>query len=329
MYRTRLFIMYLTCLALLFTSDPARATAEEKSNIVLYTALTATTPQIPLWATINEGWPENGSVSVEYWKTLDDLRGTILAGKGDIWVGHLEGFAQAALRGAPVQLVAVTGWKKFYFIGPKTSTAHDITSLAAELGQMDQPLAVAPQDSPGLAILENIKQRGGPSFAIAAMQPQQLMLEMLRGTRQFALLPEPLVSTILAKKPELQILTSLEEEFSLLYGGLTRMPLVGIAVNTKFAENEPETVQKFVSAMQRHAALLFADPEAAIGVLPEDVKNSVGEDIIRNSFSRDMILVVPASDAKEEISSFLRMVLPKTDPTKIDTLIDGPFLFRR
>lgn len=310
----------------------AKAGETENHRRVLYTALTATTPQIPLWAAINSGGaggPERGGLAVEYWKTLDDLRGIMLAGKGDIWVGHLEGFAQAALRGAPVTLVAVTGWKKFYFVGPKAHPATDMEHLAEELRQAGHPLAVAPQDSPALAILENVRQRGGPGFAIAAMQPQQLMLEMLRGSRRYALLPEPLVSALLAKRPELHVAAGLEEEYSRLYGGQARMPLVGVAVNTHFAEREPKTVGGLLAAMQDQAARLADDPEEAIAALPENVRKSVGEDIIRASLLRDLILVIPAVNAKEEISVFLRMVLPKTDPAGLDALLEGPFLFRR
>lgn len=342
----RTFLRFLPCLIALLLWLPATAKAGETQNggRVLYTALTATTPQIPLWAAVNEGWPGgtnkpdradtvggtgHGGLTVEYWKTLDDLRGIMLAGKGDIWVGHLEGFAQAALRGAPVTLVAVTGWKKFSFVGPKASPATGMDTLAAELRQTGEPLAIAPQDSPALAVLENVKQRGGPSFAIAAMQPQQLMLEMLRGTRNHALLPEPLVSTLLAKRPDLHAAFGLEEEYSRLYGGQARVPWVGIAVNSRFAESEPETVGKLLTAMQAHAARLAATPEDAIAALPENVRKSVGEDAIRASLPRDMILALPATSVQEEIAAFLRMVLPQTTPARLDALLDGPFLFRR
>ena len=327
----RMFPRILTCLTVLLLCLPAFAKAGETlpGERVLYTAVTATTPQIPLWAAINAGWPGHSALTVEYWKTLDDLRGVMLAGKGDIWVGHLEGFAQAALRGAPVTLLAVTGWKKFYFLGPKTSPATDMETLAAELRQANLPLALAPQDSPALAILENIKQRGGPNFAIAAMQPQQLMLETLRGARRYALLPEPLVSTLLAKQPQIRIVAGLEEEYARLHGGQARMPLVGVAVNTHFAEREPETVRRLLTAMQDQAVRLAASPEAAIAALPKTVRNSVGEETIRTSLPRDLICAVPATDAKEEIAAFLRMVLPQTDPARLDSLLEGPFLFGR
>ena len=321
-----LLLALFVCLILPFPAARAASRDYGKNGLVLYTALTATTPQIPLWAAIHDGWPGSGEISVEYWKTLDDLRGVMLAGKGDIWVGNLEGFAQAALRGAPVRLVAVTGWKKFSFITPRASPAADMEAIAAELRRAGTPLAVAPQDSPAIAILEAVKKRGGPSFNIAAMQPQQLLLEMLRGTRGYALLPEPFASSLLVKRPQLHAPAGLEEEYARLYGGPTRMPLGGIAVNARFAEREPEKVRELAKAMQYHAALLEEDTEAAIAVLPLSVRKSLGDDILRTSLSRDMILAIPVAEAKNEIVTFLRMILPRTDSAKLDALVEGPFL---
>lgn len=324
---SRLGITFCMLAVLACFPAPAFATDKTDNDLVLYTALTATTPQIPLWAAIGDGWPGNGAVRVRYWKTLDDLRGAMLAGKGDIWVGDLEGFAQAALRGAPVRLVAVTGWKKFYCVIPKTATADSLESLAAILRAEGEPLALAPRDSPALAILEAVKKRGGPSFAVVAMQPQQLMLEMLRGARRYALLPEPFVSSVLAKQPALHAAISLEEEFSRLYGGPARLPLVGVAVHARLAEARPEIVRELASAMQRHAARLANAPEAALAALPEKIRENPGDDVIRASLPRDMIHAVPAAEAREEIAEFLRMILPDADPEKLAALLRGPFLF--
>jgi NitT/TauT family transport system substrate-binding protein len=86
--------------------------------VLVYSATGATTAALPLLGALEKGWP-GGAVVVEEWKNLDDLRGLVLSGKGDVWAGHLEAFGRAAARGAGVRLVAVTAWKKFYFVsGP-------------------------------------------------------------------------------------------------------------------------------------------------------------------------------------------------------------------
>jgi NitT/TauT family transport system substrate-binding protein len=298
-----------------FSSLAADAAETRKKELTLYTAVTATTPQIPLQAAVREGWPEGYSLKTEYWKNLDDLRGIMLAGKGDIWIGHLEGFAQAAKRGAPVTLIAVTGWKKFYFVASSDlrlpeSASSPVVGLAEALRQTGQALAVAPQDSPALGILEAAAQLGGPSFSIAAMPPQQLMLEMLRGARSCALLPEPLLSGLLAKKSGLRVVASLEEEAARLFGGPNRLPWVGIAVHSRLIEENPRLVADLVERMQRAATRLADDPEAGAAVLPSEVARAVGGDVLAASMERDLVMVVPAARARDEIVRFLRMVAP-------------------
>ncbi|MDR2800271.1 MAG: hypothetical protein LBB52_03280 [Desulfovibrio sp.] len=323
----RPFFRPLLCAVLLFAlAGPAGAAGKDRPLLV-YTAITATTPQIPLWAALAELGPEK--VSVEYWKTPDDLRGVILAGRGDIWVGHLEGFAQAALRKAPVTLVAVTGWKKFRFIAPKDSPARDLASLSLELREKGEALHSAPQGSPALAVLEEMRKRGGPSFTTVSSQPRQLILEMLRGAVRYALLPEPLVSVLLAKQPALKVVAGLEEEFSGLYGGPRRLPLAGIAVNTRLAEENPEFVRRLEQDMEAQAARLAGDFSAAAEVLPQAVKENLGMDVILASLAGDLILAAPAAGVKEEIAAFLGMALSGDAAAlaALPALLDGPFLF--
>jgi NitT/TauT family transport system substrate-binding protein len=297
-------------LGLLFA--PARGAGKP---LTLYTAMTATTPQIPLWAAINAGWPQGRELRVEYWKSLDDLRGLILAGKGDLWVGHLEGFVQAARRGAPITLIAVTAWKKFYFVAAGgEEEPRSLEGMAAALRQKGEPLAVAPRDSPAIGVLEELGRSGGASFTIESMPPQQAMLAMIRGARSCALLPEPLLSVLLDKKTDLRIIASLEEEMARLSGGQARLPLAGIAVRTSLLREDPALVRGLVRAMRKAAEDLAGRPAEALAVLPQSVRGSFAENVLESSLSRDPLLVIPAQEARREILSFLRLVLPDSFP---------------
>lgn len=326
--RTYAGIVALLCIVgARFLCAPAHAAASSK-EVVLYTALTTTTPQMPLWGAVRQGWPQGRALRAEYWKNIDDLRGVVLAGKGDLWVGDLDGFAQAAMRGAPVVLLAVTGWRKFYFIGPNDAPA-DMAGIAEKLRSSEQALAVAPQDGPAIGILEETARRGGPSFNLAAMAPQQLMLEALRGAREYALLPEPLASALLAKKPSLRVAANLETEFARLFGGPARLPLVGVAVHADFAKENPELVRGLLTAMQNNAEEFAGDVDKALAVLPEAVLKTLGRSVIAASMERDVILVVPAAAIRNEIKNFLRMTFPSSADARaaLDALLDGPFLF--
>ncbi len=292
--------------------DPA-----PECRLTLYTALTATTPQIPLWAAITHGWPEGCELTVDYWKNLDDLRGLMLAGEGDLWVGNIEGFARAASRGAPVTVAAVTGWKKFSVVvraeaGPDWTPPADLDGLARLLNESGQPLAAAPPNSPAAGLLEEMARRGGPAFELAPMAAQQLMLEMGLGSRPAGLLPEPLVSVLLAKNPKLRLLAGLEEDYARRFGGPGRQPWVGLAVNSRLARERPDLVRDLIRALEEGAAALEGQPkEAVIGVLPEAVIEAVGRAALLDSLDRDPVLVRPAAEAAPEIEAFLRLAAPE------------------
>ncbi len=320
-------LVFITVFFAFLSLAPRAVSALEppKKKLTVYTAMTATTPQIPLWAAANghgraekNGWNGGYALKTEYWKNLDDLRGVILAGKGDIWVGHLETLLQAARRGAPVTLIAVTGWKKFYFVSTKPlpvagDGATPVAVLAALLAQSGKALAAAPQGSPALGILNAIERRGGPAFRVETMPPQQLMLAMLRGAYEAALIPEPLVSTLLAKKPDLHVAASLEDEYARRFGGPARLPWAGIAVHTRLAKEDPRFVQELVARMQSAAARL-ADPQASDpktgDFLPQAVRDAVGADVLAASLSRDIICVMPAAAVKDEVHAFLDTITP-------------------
>ncbi|MCL1887162.1 MAG: hypothetical protein FWG01_04450 [Betaproteobacteria bacterium] len=45
-----------------------------------------------------------------------------------------------------------------------------------------------------------MERKAGFAFKVALMAPQQLMLEMIRDSRRYALIPEPFLFSLLAKK---------------------------------------------------------------------------------------------------------------------------------
>ncbi|MDR1243294.1 MAG: hypothetical protein LBM00_11025 [Deltaproteobacteria bacterium] len=328
----RVAAVFLLAVTAFFPDSPPRAAENPERPLTLYTAMNATTPQIPLWAAIRAGWPAGRELVVEYWKTLDDLRGIILAGKGDMWMGHLEGFAQAAGRGAPVTVVAVTGWKKFYLVGTGrrdfSSSPSALEEIAAELRQNGLPLPVAPRESPAAGILENMTVRGGPQFTLAPMSAQQLVLEMLRGKYPYAVLPEPMVSALLARQKDIRVLVSLEEEHARRFGGEKRLPWVGIAVHRDFAAENPAFMLSFLKILQQAAADLEGNAEAAVDALPEEVVSMLGRAVLLDSLQRDMLLVLSANEARREIEDFLRMALPELrTPGAMDALMGAGFLF--
>ncbi|MDR2461154.1 MAG: hypothetical protein LBE38_10345 [Deltaproteobacteria bacterium] len=305
--------------ALSFSINSFAQTEALPDKVTIYTATGATTAVLPLLGAIRQGWPQV-SLEVIEWKNLDDLRGLVLAGKGDIWVGHLETLALAANRGAPVSILAITAWKKFYFISsplplePGAAPRHpkDLMELSQYLQKEKFSLSAAPRNSPAAGVVASLKALGGPAFELSALPPQQVLLELASGKIKAALLPEPMVTVALTKKDDLKVIANLEEEYAKHTGGPKRLPHAGIAVNSRFNEKYPQLVSLLLSDMLKASEeLLDMTPEQIVLLLPESTRDNLGTVNLQNSLARDIILTLPAWQVKDEIESFLCVSAPE------------------
>jgi len=282
---------------------------ENATTLAFATTPLATTPQLPFWRALAQGDLPDLRVEVTYWKNLDDLRAMLLAGKGDLWLGHVDGFAQAAMRGAPVTLLAVTGWRKFYFLTDRNdlNSASDILALPA-----GTRVAVAPPQAPGLAVMRAMEVKGAPAFAWAPYEPMQLALETTRGAERLLLLPEPVVTQVLRKAPDFRAVASVEDIYGRLTGQAARIPYVALAMRSDLAQRNPDLARRIVAAMQARAVELAQDPMPGVNDLPEAFEEFLPRDIVRASLARDTVLVEPIGNCRREVQDYLAMVYPKS-----------------
>lgn len=288
------------------------AGARAEAPLEVYTALTATTPQMAFWGALRDGWNEGHSTEVRFWKDLDDLRGVILAGRGDVWVGHLDGLAQAARRGAPVTLLAVTARaEKFQFLTLDPGIA-DPRALAARLAATGGKLAVAPRGSPAIALLRAAEARGFPPVAFADMPLQQLGLGLGRGDLRHVLVPEPLASVLAARFPALKRAGSLADlDPRWAADGL---PMAGIAVRSALIAENPALVADLAKRMAAWTERHRADPAAAVAVLPEKTRADVGDAVLAASLAHDPLWMEDAGRAKARVLEALAILDPGTPP---------------
>ncbi len=132
---------------------------------------------------------ERCNLEIHLWKNLDSLRGNILAGKGDLFLGHTEGFVRAAQRGAPVQLLVTTGWRKFYLVcRPAFNNAKTPARFSDFYGKT---MAVAPPGSPAVPILDHIRSTDQPPISFSLLEPQLVLQNLSKETLPQRWSPNP------------------------------------------------------------------------------------------------------------------------------------------
>jgi NitT/TauT family transport system substrate-binding protein len=215
--------------------------------------------------------------------------------------------------------MAITTWKKFYFIsGPYPDDQNKMVypqnpiELSLFLEKNKEPLWSTPQNSPISGILDKISQKGGPNFTVHALPPQQLMLELVKESKQFAIMPEPFITSTIMKNPKLKIIGNLEEEYGKFLNGPQRLPQAGIAINQNFLKNEPLLAQQLLESLNIISMELINKPANEIAeLLPKETHEALGTTVITNSLSRDPVLVKIASEVKDEIFNFLSLTIPE------------------
>lgn len=285
-------------------TDPGRERSEGPLPLLFYTSISATCPQMPLLSAQKSGaLSPVCTLDIKLWKNQDDLRGVLLAGQGDIWLGSTETFARAAKLGAPITLLAITGWRKFYLVSrdPARQGFEDFAG---------RNLHYAPVAAPVGSLLHSLETAGLPGLRLLGVEPRQLGLMLLRGQVDSAVLPEPQVSVLMEKDSRLRVLTGVAELAGRLTGSPPRIPWAGLAVHTRLIREHPGKVGRLVEILVDEGHVLAGDPERGISSLPAEIVAAVGRDLIRRSIERDLILVEPADDVRGEIVAHLRLTAP-------------------
>lgn len=267
----------------------------------LYTAPSATSPQLPLWAAVHRGGITNAlNLDVHLWKDMDDLQGLLLAGKGDLWIGHVEGFARARHRGAPVVLLAVTGWRKFHVI-----SRQPISGLEDLRGRA---LPYTPVGAPAVPLLRGLP--GGETIDFQPLEIQPLARGFERGAFDTVMAPEPLASVIIRRDSNAVCSLSVADIYGAQTGRPRRLPVAGVGVHADTLKRYPERIRRLLSDMERGAEWLNEDLQRAARCRPEDFKDVISDDILLESLSRDVIHVESAASVKDEIRRYLEGVAP-------------------
>ncbi len=293
-------LLLLLALALAWGCSPAPSRPPQdqtESPAAVWCHSAATTPILPLLAA-----PEP-PLAFHAWNTTMAFQSLLLAGDGDLWVGHLEGFARAYRRGAPLRLLAITGWRKWHLLSRRTGVTFPRDFQG-------RTVAIAPADGAGRFLLERLLQETGETgVTLLPLDVKPLLLKALEGKVEDLFLPEPFATVLLEKSPDFHRVDSLEEYYGRVRNCPPEVPWAGIAVHTHWAETHPRELQALLAHMEqwtaeggKNAALLWTKER-------EDF-SGISREALEHSLALDPVKAVPAWKIPQELADFLTLVAP-------------------
>lgn len=277
-----------------------------------YTSPGATTPQIPLFYAVQQGVLRGKmEIGIETWNDVESLKSFMLSGKGDLWLGHLESFAYARRRGAPVAVLLVSAWRKNFLLSTDASI-KDMSSLKG------QKVGFAPKGSSAVSVLKAVLGDAAREVDLQPAEINQLVSDLTRKAYSCAVAPEPLVTLLLHKVEGLRVVQSLEDEYSRLFLDGRPVPLAGIAVNTATASRYPDEMAVLQKALLDAGARLAGDPVQGLKALPSGFLDKLPPGIAEESLARDVVKTAPPCDVRDDIVTYMGTV-----DESLSAVVDG------
>lgn len=289
-------IAMLACI--LFAS--CKPSVDNAGKIVVWANPTATTPVLPLYAL------KRTDMEFREWNSTMAFQSLLLSGDGEIWVGHLEGFARAYAHGAPLRLLAVTGWRKWQILSKRAKAEFPKDF------QVDG-IAFAPSEGAGLFLLKALLREQGVDMEVRPMEMRVALLKALDGRLDSLMLPEPFATTLMAKDAGFRRIGSLEEYYGRCRNRADEVPWAGIAVNSKWADSHPEEVDGILADIVENGSLLSGMKASDIAEFwPSEKAESTGisREAVASALEYDKVKVVAAEDMVEDIREFLQVIVP-------------------
>ena len=147
-----------------------------------------------------------------------------------------------------------------------------------------------------------------------SLPPTQLAQMAAAGQVETVLVPQPFVTLILMKNPEMKIRLNLQDEWQRVQNTADTYPMTALVINPDFAAEHPEAVKELLERYEDSINWVLEQPaEAAVLIEKYDILAAA---VAQKAIPLCGLDFSPALDVREDVENFL-LVLLNSDPVSI------------
>lgn len=262
--------------------------------------------------------------SFEVFKTPDLAVGKLIS--GDVDIAGLPTTTAALLynKGVPIQVAAIIGWGVMYVVSGDASIKK-WTDLKG------QEIYVSAKGAVSDILLQYLLRKNGLDpekdvriqYIASAVEIAQMVAA---GKTPVAVLPEPWVTEVLEKNPNLKVVLDFQKEWKRIEKQGLTYPQSCIVVRRKFALEHPEALQWFLRELNRSIAWVNRNPKAA-GILA-DKYVQIAPAAVEKGLKRTNLRYNDAYKVRAEINGFLQKMMESAPESVGGKLPDGGFCYQ-
>jgi NitT/TauT family transport system substrate-binding protein len=255
---------------------------------------------------------DNTIMKYEIIEATDVLVSRLMSRELDIAIVPTNLAAQLHNKGLDYKLVSSNVWGIFYLVGTDEINSWDDLK-GKDIYTMGQGL------TPDITFRYLLTQHGlDPEVDVNLIYlsgATELAPTFISGKSTLSVMPEPMVSTVLAKKEGAEILFDLQEEWKIATSLESSYPQASLIVKKEALEDYEDVINAFVEQYQESIHWLYDNPEIA-GQYAEALQTGIPAAMVPLALPRMNIEHVLAGDAKQSVEAYLQ-VLFESDPNTI------------
>jgi len=271
---------------------------------------------------LGEGVKVNYSIE----QSTDVLSSKLLSGEIELATIPANMAATLYNKGVPYQLACMNTWGVMYVV----SNGKAINSWADLKGQTIG--AVSKGASSDVVFKYLLKQNGiDPDKDVTlnySPSPVELAQLFMAGKTSLAVLPEPWVSVVQSKNPQLKIVLDLQKEWIKIQGSDTPFAQTCLVVNKEFAAQHPQVTEKFLNEYATSIDWVNNNPQLAADL----VKNTdigIPADVAATAIPRCNLKYVSSQESKAAVNKYLQVLLQFSPETVGGKIPDDKFYYQK
>jgi NitT/TauT family transport system substrate-binding protein len=292
-------IVSVTMLAGCAKKQETEATKEKiKINMVVPDGL----PALSVVKMLKEKPEVDKSLEINYEveKTADSLVSRILKEEPDVAIVPSNVAAIAYNKGLSYRVAGTVGFGSLYLITSEGS--KDIKDLKGK-----EVYNVGKGLTPDLIFKKILKEQGIDgdkdltlSYVSGATELAPLFIS---GKAKLAVVPEPMLTTILAKKPDTTIISNLNDQWKNQFGTNLGYPQSTLIIKKDLYDKDKVAVEKLIGEIKNSVAWVNSEKDKA-GAYGEEVGLNGKKDVLTKAIERANLQYVDGKDTKDEYSKY-------------------------
>ena len=158
-----------------------------------------------------------------------------------------------------------------------------------------------------------------------SLAPSEIAQSLIAGRVSIALLPEPFATMALAGRPELRVVSDVQEEW-IKSGGIGNYPMTLLVVDGVFASANAGAVEQILDAVKNSIEWVEANPAEA-GVLVEKHDLGLRAPVVAAAVPKSNYVFIPAAEARPSLEALFRVFLENA-PVSIGAMPGEGFYWR-